>query len=94
MESDVSCHCNLTYYCFTLLILESLTDLLFALMPVIVVSSMWYFRRLLYTSDPKFPKSSLCGTLPSLSLHVSEHKVSNEQFPQLNYVNKLINKVE
>ncbi|ELT97897.1 hypothetical protein CAPTEDRAFT_149660 [Capitella teleta] len=32
-------------------------------------------RRLLYTSDPDFPKITLSGSLPSLVLHVNEQKI-------------------
>ena len=37
--------------------------------------SMKLERRLLYTTDPQWPKATLSGTLPSLVLHVSEQKV-------------------
>ena len=35
-------------------------------------------RRLLYTTDPAWPKATLSGTLPSLVLHISEQKVSGK----------------
>ncbi len=37
--------------------------------------SLQFERRLLYTSDPQWPKATLSGTLPSLVLHVNEQKV-------------------
>ena len=33
-------------------------------------------RRLLYTTDPQWPKLTLAGSVQSLVLHVSEHKVN------------------
>lgn len=33
-------------------------------------------RRVVHTSDPQYPSATLCGSLPALVVHLSEHKLA------------------
>lgn len=34
-------------------------------------------RRVVHTSDPQYPSATLCGSLPALVVHLSEHKLAS-----------------